>query len=107
MPDVPKNAKKPQDHKQKAETPTPGSITVRGVEFTVAPDALDDFELLDDINELEQNGNPARLPSILRRLLGDQYGQAMDLARDTDTGRVTVEAGAALVSDVLGALNPN
>src|SRR5690606_20893967 len=54
MPTPPKNAKQPADHKPKAaEVDNERTITVRGVEVTVAADALDDFELLDDLAELE------------------------------------------------------
>lgn len=107
MPDVPKNAKKPEDHKPKAsEKPKWIEVTVRGVDLKIDPDALDDFELMDDLNELEQNENPARLPSILRRLVGDQYREVMDSLRG-ENGRVTVEAGAQFVGEVMEAVSPN
>lgn len=109
MPDVPKNAKKPEDRKPKAEkveTPQERTITVRGTEFTIAADALDDFELLDDLHGLD-NEDPTKLPSVLRRLLGDQFKTALDLARDKTTGRVSVEAGADVVREVMEALDPN
>ena len=107
MPDVPKNAKKPEDHKPKAsDAPEVIEVTVRGVDLKIDADALDDFELMDDLNELEQNENPARLPSILRRLVGDQYRSVMDAIRG-ENGRVSVEAGSEFLGEVMEAISPN
>lgn len=105
---APKAAKQPQDHKPKAE-PKPETLTayVRGREWSVPSDALDDFELLDDLNALEQKGDATRLPAVLRRLLGEQWRDAMDVMRNTETGRVSIEAGSEFVMDLMGALNPN
>lgn len=101
-------AKVPADHKAKAE-PTPDFLeaNVRGVAWKIPRDAVDDFELLDDINALEQRDDSTRMPSVLRRLLGDQWGQAMDTIRDKESGRVTIEAGTKFVFEILEALNPN
>ena len=107
MPAAPENAKKPSDHKKKAETAQQDrTVTIRGVEVTVAADAMDDFELLDDLGELE-NGNGGRLPRILRRLAGDAYRPLLEAVRDGETGRVPVEAGAELAREILEALDPN
>ena len=105
---VPDGAKVPQDRKPKDE-PKPETLTayVRGREWSVPADALDDFELLDDLNALEQKGDATRLPAVLRRLLGEQWRDAMDVMRNTETGRVSVEAGSEFVMDLMGALNPN
>ena len=99
--------KKPQDRKPKA-APTPGSYTVevRGKEFTVESAALDDFELLDDLAQVEE-GKGQRFPSLLKRLLGDQYRDALNLLRDEETGRVPVEEGALLVKEILEAIDPS
>lgn len=102
---VPAGAKKPQDRKPKKGEPS--KINVRGEVFEVAADALDDFELLDDLAQLE-DGAGQKLPSVLRRLIGgEQFKKAMDLARDKDSGRVTNEAGAELVQEILEAVAPN
>ena len=105
---IPEGAKAPQDRKPKAES-KPETLTghVRGRDWTVLTEALDDFELLDDLNALEQKGDATRLPAVLRRLLGEQWRDAMDAMRNTETGRVSVEAGSEFVMDLMGALNPN
>ena len=106
MPDVPKNAKKPEDHKPKADKPKMIEVTVNGLDLTIDPDALDDFELLDDLNALDQDEDATRLPSLLRRLLGDQYRPAIDSLRG-ENGRVSVEAGMNFLQEVMEAINPN
>ena len=106
---IPANAKQPEDHKPKAEDDTPQdvSVTVKGVDLTIPGDAMDDFELLDDLYELDQKKNPARLPSLMKRLVGEeQWADIMEALRG-DNGRVSVEAGAEFVGEVLEAINPN
>lgn len=111
MPEIPAGAKKPADKKPKAEKveeqPTTVTATVAGKEWVIPVDALDDFELLDDFNELEDKGDISRLPSILKRLLGDQWKDAMDAVRDKKTGRVSIEAGGDFVNSLMGEINPN
>ena len=98
--------KKPQDRKPKAPVDGVHEAEVGGRTWRVEAEAMDDFELLDDLGEVEA-GNAARLPRVLRRLLGpEQYKAAMDVLRDPDTGRVGVEAGADFVRDLFEAL-PN
>ena len=107
MTDIPAGAKKPADRKPKAEdAPTVTTVAVRGIDVTVPADALDDFELLDDLHELE-NGNATRLPAVLRRLVGDQWKAVMELARDPETGRVSIESGAEVVQEIMAGLAPN
>lgn len=103
---VPDGVKKPQDRKKKIEQPEVKTVTLYGMNVTVDPDALDDFEMLDDIGELE-NGNAGRLPRILKRLVGDQYRPLLDAARDKDTRKVSIEAGGEMVEVLMGALDPN
>jgi len=93
--------KAPQDRKPKA---TDGfTAHVAGRDWKIDREALDDFELLDDLGEVEA-GNPARLPSVLRRLLGEQYKPALEAIRDPKTGRVGVEAGSNFVNALFEAL---
>lgn len=105
-----KGAKQPEDKKAastvKAQADGATIVAeVEGREWTISQDALDDFELLDDLAELE-NGNAVRLPSALKRLLGaEQYREAMAVLRN-EQGRVTVEAGGKFVQDVLTSVNP-
>lgn len=105
-PEIPAQAKKPQDRKKGVEVRDDRTVVIRGVEVDLPADALDDFELLDDISELE-HGNGARLPRILKRLAGDSYRDLLDAVRDEETGKVSLEAGGSLVEELLEALDPN
>lgn len=73
---------------------------------TVSTIALDDFELLDDMRGMD-DGNHARMPAMLRRLVGEDYKGVMEAFRDRETGRVPITKVAPWVQDLLGALNPN
>lgn len=95
--------KKPQDRKPKKGEFI--KVTVRDHTVLVDPEALNDLELLDELNTLD-SGNGLVLPSVLRRLVGDQYKALLEAIRDPETGRVTGEAGAEFVRDILGAF-PN
>lgn len=104
----PKGAKRPADRKPKAPAEVDGNyvVTVHGESWTISKEALDDFELFEDIGEIDK-GNPARLPSALKRLLGsEQYPKAMDTLRDPETGRVGMKDGLEFFSEVFEAL-PN
>lgn len=125
----PKKPKKPQDHLSKVEKPTVESVEVDlpdgvdddgnpktrsasarrvvidGVTVTVLNEALDDFELLDDLSELE-NRKASKLPSVARRLFGDDYKSVLDALRGP-YGRVSIETATKFIRSVFGALNPN
>lgn len=113
--------KQPQDHQAKAPKVenvevTIGAgddarvlparrVTINGTTVTVANEALDDFELLDDLSQLE-DGKASRLPSVARRLFGDDYRSILDELRGPN-GRVQIERATEFIRDVFGALNPN
>lgn len=100
----PKGAKKPTDRRSKASSDGSHKVEVNGRAWTVSAEALDDFELLDDLGEIE-TGNAAPMPRVLKRLLGaEQYREALDSLRDPETGRVGVEAGADFVRAVFEEL---
>lgn len=103
----------PQDRKpsaaevQKAEAlGTTVTVELEGVEWQVTASALNDFELLEDIDAVD-SGNPSRLPKVLRRMLGDdQYRKALDALRDEE-GIVRVEKAAEFFYAIAAAVNPN
>lgn len=74
---------------------------------TVPTDALNDFELLDEMRAIDVDRNAAMMPAVLRRLIGDDFRQVMDALRDPDTGRVTIDAATAWIRSLMEALNPN
>ena len=108
--------KKPQDRKPKTETAKAvkvdggWEVTHQGITISVPLEALDDFELLDDLAELQRDPKRAavRVPSMLRRLAGDDgYRAVTDGLRDASTGRVTASEAVRFTFEVFGALNPN
>lgn len=135
MPTKPAGAKTPQDHQPKTPKPkvekieielpdgvdddgnektrkVPGHrITMKtpngtDVEVDIANEALDDFEVLDDIRAAQDQNDASRVPSLLRRLVGDQYRTVLDALRGPN-GRVTTKVGTEFVFDLFKALNPN
>ena len=83
----------------KDEKPIPLSVTVLN-------EALDDFELLDDLRAIDVDKNASRIPSLLRRLVGDAYGTVMNALRN-EKGRVQIEPAQLWLRDLMEALNPN
>lgn len=99
----PAAAKAPEDRKPKGGGMA--SVVVRGVTVEVAAEAMDDFELMDDIARMEES--PVYLPRVLRRLVGEEgYRALLDVVRG-DSGRVSLEDGAEIVGELLEALNPS
>lgn len=106
--------KKPQDHLEKAEKPKVEpvdggrKVTLGGLTVTVMDDALDDFELLEDLGEIQLDGKKqaGRLPRILRQLIGDDYQTVMDGLRG-ENGRVSVGKASEWIKALFEAINPN
>lgn len=103
--------RQPKDEKPKVvETDAGWTVTHRGVVLEIPREALNDFELLDDLAEVQKDpktGSP-RVPSILRRLAGQDGFRAVTTAlRDPETGRVPVQPALDFVGEVFVALNPN
>lgn len=85
---APKASGKPETVKGKTTT---------GFAFEITADARDDYELFEDLVQLD-SGNVAVMPRILSRLLGEKQKAALlEHCRDEKTGRVsTVSLNAEL-----------
>ena len=119
------DVKQPQDHLEKVVKPKVENVeitvgegeeartipakrtTIQGITVTIADEALNDFELLDDLRAVDVDRNMSRLPAVLRRLVGDDYKVVLDGIRDKVTGRVSIESGSMFIRSVIEALNPN
>lgn len=107
MTDVPEGAKKPTDRKPKAEkAPEKIKRTVNGIDVSIDAEALDDFELMDDIARIEE-GDITRATAVLRRLLSDDDRRALLDSCRNDAGKITIEAGVNALQALLEAENPN
>jgi hypothetical protein len=120
---APKTVKRPQDRKPKEEKPKVTEmkvmvgerevdgweVTLDGVTLHVPKEALDDFELLDELGRIQsgKQASSANLPSILRRLVGVEYTKVLDALRDKESGRVPVEPAVRFTINIFKALNPN
>ncbi len=129
MAEAKKDVKQPEDHKPKVNKPKVEKVdveviegegddqkkrlaparrvTVQGLSVTVTDEAVDDFEFLDDLRALNDTNDPSRMPSMLRRMVGDDYRRVMESLRDPKTGRVSIEAGSTFVLALIEALNPS
>lgn len=103
------STKKPQDRKPKkstVETVEGGKkVTHAGKTIFIADDAIDDWELLDDLSEV-QNGNGSRVVSVAKRLFGDEYKKVIEQFRN-DNGRVKATEFSKFVQEVFILLNPS
>ena len=106
-PKAPKGTRKPADRKPKKSAPL--TCTVRGIDITVAPDALDDWELMEVIAAVDSGDQAAtmQMPAVVRRLLGDAtYAQVKDALRD-EAGRVRAEVMGEFIGELFTELAPN
>lgn len=102
-----------EDHKPKASevqkaVATDGKVTVtlHDQEWTVTVDALDDYDLLEDLTAFDK-GDVSRLAAILNQFLGEeQHELAKDAVRG-ENGRVKASDMAAFFYELVQAVNPN
>ena len=80
------------------------TITVVGVQLTVDPTVLDDFELLELLAEI-QRGDIIVLPTVFRAVAGDKAQELLDALRG-ENGRVTATAATEVLVQIMRELNP-
>lgn len=97
-------AKKPQDRKPKKDAVR--EVTLRGVTFEVDPEVLDDFDVLDALDQI-QEGNGLRIAGLLRKLTGDKFNDMRAALRDPETGRIPVETAGEFMGELFEAIAPN
>ena len=61
--------------------------TTSGFEYEIDEESLDDYELLEDLSELD-DGNSAKTTSVLNRLLGKEQKDRLKEHLRTESGRV-------------------
>lgn len=85
------------------------AVTLHDITVHVPLEAINDFELMDDLNRLQSGDvrNVTSVASVLRGFIGEDFKPAMDAIRDPETGRVTIEAGTRFLFDVIRGINPN
>lgn len=76
--------------------------TSTGFEFDVSADALDDWELLEELAQLETDGS--KIVSVCRRLLGYESTQRLKEHCRGENGRVSVTAMDNELSEIFTIL---
>lgn len=76
-----------------------------GLTIVVDPDVLDDWEVIELMDEAESN--PVRFPRLIKHVLGDsQYAKIKDFCRGED-GRVKVEMMGETFAQIMEKAAPN
>lgn len=73
-------------------------ITSTGFEYELKPEVMDDWELLEQLSEIDA-GNVGAVVGAAKALLGDSYQRLKDHVRD-ETGRVSVTAMSQEIADI-------
>ena len=99
--------KQPQDRKSKD-----GSVTVQGVKVTIQPGALDDWDVVECIADLQDESRSASekiVPTVrlMRLLFGAEYDRVKKELRAAHDGQLTNEVMGGFITEVFGSLNPN
>lgn len=76
--------------------------TTSGFEFELAPEALDNWELLEDLVDLETSS--AKIVPVCRRLLGKEGVQRLKEHCRDENGKVSASAMQDEVADILAKL---
>lgn len=87
----------------------PRAVTVEGVTVTISPDTLDDWDVMELLEDLQDDpeGNALKVVPLMRRILGDDYTHVKDALRDPATGRLPTGRMAAFLTGLFEQLNPN
>lgn len=62
-------------------------VTKSGFWFKLDDEVVDDYDILEDLCEIDR-GNGAKIPGILERILGKEQKEALKNHVRTETGRV-------------------
>ncbi|MCG7284960.1 hypothetical protein MHY85_03105 [Cellulomonas sp. ACRRI] len=100
--------RKPKDRQPKAtEQASTFEVTVRGVDLSIPAERFDDFELLFDMQTIDQGASDAealpRLIDVFSRFLGIAGAKRLIAAAKAD-GPLGIAAGVALINEVFDAL---
>lgn len=92
MPNIPANAKAPQDHKPSAKDDVTGpqdvTVEYNGHEYFVPGDAFDDVEFLDAMVSAESGGDDLAAFRAARALLGNEIWDQFRKNERGENGRV-------------------
>lgn len=82
-------------------------VTIDGLTLPVGSEAMNDFELFDQLNRFNETNAPMLLPRIVRGLFGDDaFDTVMNHLRDPDTMRVSFVPVVDFLGRVLKLIDP-
>lgn len=82
-------------------------VSIDGLRLPVGSEAMNDFELFDQLNRFNETNAPMLLPRIVRGLFGDDaFDEVMNHLRDPETMRVSFVAVVEFLGKVLELLDP-
>lgn len=79
-------------------------VTKSGFKFEIDDEAIDDYELLEDLCEID-NGNDGKIPGILTRLLGKEQKEALKDHVRTEKGRVPASRMIEELMEIFSNIN--
>lgn len=77
-------------------------ITKTGFEFEITVEALDDWEILDQLSEMA-DGNMLYAPKFIKKVLGAEQAKAL-VAHCSENGRTPTEKVLAEIFDIFGQM---
>ena len=80
--------------------------TKTGFEFAIEDSALDNWELLEVLSDID-DGKTQKIGAAVRMLLGTEQADALKEHCRTDDGRVPTSAMMAEISEIFAALQEN
>lgn len=80
----------------------PGTITVRGVTFTPDPHLADDWEILEQVANVDE-GDVTATAKLFRRVFGDAYDAVKEAIRG-ERGYVSTQDMVDALTEVMSAL---
>lgn len=99
-------ARVPQDRRKKASATL--DVTVRGVPMSIKADVLDDFDLMFDMQTIDQHETDAEslaaLIDVFARLAGVKQARALIAAVRKETGHIGIQDGVGLINEFFEGL---
>lgn len=80
-------------------------ITGNGFSFSINADAMNDWDLLKDLSEID-TGNTSKLVSVITRMLGEEQLERLeDYLRNPETGRIYMTDMLSAFQEIMTASN--
>ena len=106
-PEIPADAPRPTDRKSKKPKKDKDGrilVTALGVDIAIDTEQTDDYEVLEWVGDAQQ-GDATAIAMLLKRFAGpEKHLDLKNAARDSETGRVSVEKMSQALEEIFEAL---